>query len=181
MKLSSRLCSLVCLGIAVVISGSLYAQKPATGLARGSWSGRATGSDSKTFSVTVSLNGNGGGFVEYPSLKCGGSLRYFRRNGDAYSYRETITHGESHCGAAGTIDLVPDGTQLDWTKTAGGQKSTATLTIPDNPGPNACATCELNYDQNYLACDRMTNSDDKQKCRDRADDDLRTCEGACTQ
>lgn len=181
MKLAARLCCLVFLGIAVLICGSLHAQKAPTGLARGSWSGRVTGSDSKTYTVTVSLDGNGGGFVEYPSLKCGGTLRFFRKNGDAYSYRETVTHGQSHCRAAGTIDLASNGDQVTWTKTAGGDKSTATLTVPDTPGPNACATCELTYDQSYVACDRTSNADDKQKCRERAEDDLRTCEGACNQ
>jgi hypothetical protein len=179
MKLAaSALC--ICLGIAVLISSPLRAQKTAPGLAGGMWSGRATGADAKSFSVTVTLDGSGAGFIEYPSLKCGGKLRFVRKNGELFSYRETITHGQSRCGAAGQVDLVANGSELMLTRSAGGSKSTATLTSVDSPGPNGCASCELNYDRNYQSCFNTTNSsDDRQKCQDRAEDNLHTCEGVC--
>jgi hypothetical protein len=179
MKLAASV-AFVCLCIAVLVSGVLHAQKPATGLAGGMWSGRATGTDAQSYSVTVTLDGSGNGFVEYPSMKCGGKLRFVRKNGATFSYRETITHGQTKCGAAGQVDLIPNGTQLMLTRSAGASKATATLASVDNPGPNGCASCELNYDQSYQACFRSSASaDDRQKCQDRAEDDLHTCEGVC--
>jgi hypothetical protein len=127
------------------------------------------------------MDGSGSGFIEYPSLKCGGKLRFVHKNGDTFSYREMITHGQSKCGAAGVIDIVPDGDQLLWTRSVGENKSTATLMTVAAPGPNACATCELHFDQNYQACDRVSNSDERPKCQETAEDDLRACEGACQQ
>ena len=127
------------------------------------------------------MDGSGKGYVEYPSLKCGGTLRFVRKTGSAFSYRETITHGQTKCGAPGQIDLTPNGDQLGWARTAGSAKSSATLTMVGQPGPNECATCELHYDQSYQACYRISSMDDRQKCQDTAEDDLRTCEGACQQ
>jgi hypothetical protein len=172
---------LVALAMFVMMSGFLHAQKPAAGLAEGVWSGRATGSDSKSFSVTLTMDGSGAGFVEYPSMKCGGQLRFVRKNGESFSYRETITHGQAKCGAAGVIDLTPDGDKLALIRSAGATKSTATLTRVDQPGPNQCATCELHYDQTYQGCYRISDADERQKCQDTAEDDLRTCEGECQQ
>jgi hypothetical protein len=168
-------------GIAVLLSSALQAQKPAVGLSGGMWSGQATGADAKSYSVTVTLDGTGAGFVEYPSMKCGGRLQFVRKSGDTFSYREKITHGQAKCGPAGQVDMVPNGSQLIWTRSAGGTKATATLTSVDNPGPNGCASCELDYDQAIQACIRVANSDERQKCQDRAEDDLQTCEGACQQ
>jgi hypothetical protein len=147
--------------VIVVLPFSLLdAQKTNTGLAQGTWSGRANGADVKSYSVTVTLDGTGVGFVEYSSLKCGGKLRFVRRTGNTFSYRETITHGKTKCGAAGQVDMVPNGDQLFWSPAAGGQKVTATLTMVDNPGPHACSSCELNYDQNAAACYRIANAID---------------------
>lgn len=159
----------------------LDAQKTVTGLARGTWSGRASGTDAKSYSVTVTLDGTGAGFVEYPSRKCGGTLRFVRQYGNTFSYRETITHGQTKCGPAALVDMVPNGEQVLWTRAAGSQKVTATLTVVDNPGPHACARCEMDYDQNVAACYRIANADDRQKCQDRAEDNLHTCEQICEE
>ena len=169
----------ICVGLLFVASGFPQAQKPSSGVAAGTWSGQATGS--KTYSVTVWMDGSGKGYVEYPSLKCGGRLIFVKKNGDTSSFRETITHGQAKCGPAGQIDLTPNGEQLAWTRSAGSNHSNATLTMVAAPGPNECASCELHYDQSYQACFRNSNMDDRQKCQDSAEDELRTCEGACRQ
>jgi hypothetical protein len=169
----------ICLGIALCVSGFGHAQKPAAGLASGMWSGEASSAGARSYSVTVSLDGSGAGFIEYPSMKCGGRLRFVRQNGAAYSYRETITHGQTKC-TAGVVDLVPDGSQLTWIHTAGSQRVTATLDTVDNRANDDCTSCELNYDQALQACFR-TSGDDRQKCQEHAEDDLHSCEGACQQ
>lgn len=172
---------LICLGVVILPFSLLEAQKVDMGLARGMWSGRATGTNVKSYSVTVALDGTGVGFVEYPSLKCGGKLRFVRQIGNQYSYRETITHGQTRCGAAGQLVMIPDGDQLYWTRDTSGKKVTATLTNVDNPGPHACTTCELSYDQSVVACYRLNNADDRQKCQDNAEEARRACEQICEE
>jgi hypothetical protein len=167
----------ICFSIAFCVSGFGYAQKPPAGLASGMWSGQASGSDAKSYSITVSLDGSGAGFIEYPSMKCGGRLKFVRQSGTAYSYRETITHGRTKC-TAGVVDLVPNGSQVTWIHTASGQRVTATLNTVDNQGNDGCTSCELDYDQALQACFRSTG-EDRQRCQDRAEDDLHACEGAC--
>lgn len=172
---------LICFAMVILTFSSLDAQKVDMGLARGMWSGRASGTDVRPYSVTVTLDGTGAGFVEYPSRKCGGKLRFVRQIGNQYSYRETITHGQTKCGAAAQLVMIPDGNQLYWTRVAGGQKVAATLTNVDNPGPHACTTCELNYDQSVVACYRLASADDRQKCQDTAEENRRACEQVCEE
>lgn len=178
MKLAASIV-FICVGFFFAASVFPQAKKPASGLAAGTWSGQATGT--RSFSVTVWMDGKGKGYVEYPSLKCGGRLTFLKKSGETFSYRETVTHGQAKCGAAGQIDLTPNGEELAWTRTAGNNHSNATLTLVAEPGPNECATCELRYDQSYQACYRNSNMDDRQKCQDTAEDELRTCEGVCQQ
>ncbi len=168
-------------GVCILAFSSLDAQNTSTGLARGIWSGSASGPASKPYHVTVTLDGAGTGFIEYSTMKCGGKLRFVRKNGMTYSYRETITHGQAKCGAAGQVNLVASGEQLMWTRISGNQKTSGTLSSVDMPDPNDCTTCELNYDQNYDACYTIPNADDRQKCLDRAQDNLQTCESDCQE
>jgi hypothetical protein len=168
----------VCFSI-IVLCSLVHAQNSSVGMLAGTWSGKATGGAAKSYSVTVSLNGTGTGFVEYPSMKCGGTLKFVRKSGDSYSYHETITHGQARCGAAGQIDMSPDGSNVAWARTSAGNRTTATLTNTDNPDPNGCASCEMNYDQSAQQCERSASPDDRQKCLDHAEDDLHMCEGNC--
>lgn len=172
---------LFCLGVCVFSFSSLHAQNSSTGLARGMWSGHYSGPDAKVYHVTVTLDGTGAGFIEYSTMKCGGKLHFARKSGEDYSYRETITHGRAKCGAAGQVELIADGEQLMWTRTAGGKKMSATLLSVDMPDADDCTSCELNYDQNYDACYTISNGDDRQKCLDKAQDNLQNCEGACQE
>jgi len=173
--------ALVFVGISILAFSSLDAQNSSTGLARGIWSGSAKGPDSKPYRVTVTLDGTGTGFVEYSTMKCGGKLRFVRKNGMTYSYGETITHGQAKCGAAGRVDLIANGEQLMWTRITGNKKTSATLLSVGMPDPDDCTSCELNYDQNYDACFTISNADDRQKCQDRAQDNLQTCESDCQE
>jgi hypothetical protein len=170
----------VCLVVAVAASGLIHAQNAAARPA-GRWSGRATGTDAKPYSVTVILDESGAGLIEYPSLKCGGTLRFVRRSGAAFVYQEKITHGQTKCGQGGRIDVLPDGAQIGWTRSISGTKATATLTSDEDLAEDSCASCEVNYDQALQACFRIANPDDQQKCHDRAEDDLNTCERICRQ
>lgn len=128
------------------------------------------------------LDGSGKGFIEYPSRKCGGLLNLVRKGSTSFSYQEKITHGQTICTAGGYVDLAPNNGQLVWTRTAGGVKATAVLSNDDSTSaPDACASCEMNYDQSIQSCERSGATDDRQKCRDKAEDDLHNCEGDCRQ
>jgi hypothetical protein len=179
MKLAASL-FVVCLSI-VGISGYVHAQKNAPGLAGGRWAGRADAGDAKSYSVTVILDGNGTGFIEYPSMKCGGTLHFVRKNGEAFLYREAITHGQSKCGASGQVELIPDGADLTWTRLSAGTHASATLSSVQSENTGDCTSCEISYDQSVAACYRNPSMDDRQKCLDRAEDDLHTCEGICKE
>jgi hypothetical protein len=173
----------VCLCVAALFAGFALGQDAGANGPMGRWSGRATDANSKSFNVTVMLDGSGAGFIEYPSRKCGGSLKLVRRGNTSFSYQERITHGQAACTTGGFVDLAPNGGQMDWTRTAGGTKSTAVLDSDEGTAaPNGCASCEMNYDQSIQSCARSNStSDDRQKCRSQADDDLRNCEGDCRQ
>jgi hypothetical protein len=177
MKFATRFVVL-CLGIIFVSPGFYSAQQTAASLS-GTWSGRATQQGAKAFNVTVILDGSGSGFIEYPNKKCGGTLRFVRKNGDTLSYQETITHGKTTCAQNGRVDLLSDGNTLAWTWSAGADKATATLAETEVGGSSGCSDCDLNYDNSIQACYPIANSGDQQRCQDRADDDARTCHASC--
>lgn len=173
----------IVLSIAVLIlaPGLFWARQTAPGLA-GTWSGKTTkheGPKSSATNVIFILDGSGAGFIEYPKLKCGGTLHLVRKNGDTLSYQETITHGKANCSEDGRVDVVPDGNALAWTWSAGQNKATATLTASQASSALGCVECDVNYDNELQACYRMTNSADQQKCQNNADDDLRICQTSC--
>lgn len=179
MKVAARFL-IVFVGFIALIPGFFSAQQTAAGLA-GTWSGRATKPGVRPYTVTVVLDGTGAGFIEYPSMKCGGTLHFVRKNGDALTYRETITHGKTKCSEEGRVDLLPSGNSLAWTWSAGEQKATATLTEMQSSGESGCVDCDLNYDRDLVACYRAANAAEQQRCQDRADEDARTCRTTCKQ
>jgi hypothetical protein len=177
MKMASRFL-VVCVGIVVLVLGFLSAQETAAGLS-GTWSGRATKEGAKPYKVTVILDGSGAGFIEYPAMKCGGTLHFVRKTGDTLSYRETITHGKASCAENGRVDVVPNGNVLAWSWSAGEHKASATLSKMEAIALSGCADCDLKYDQDLQACYRIANSVDQQKCQDQAEEDAQDCQGTC--
>jgi len=57
-----------------------------------------------TYEVEMELHGNRGS-VNYPSLGCGGRLKFVRSDGKAYWYRETITAGKEKCINGGSTRM----------------------------------------------------------------------------
>jgi hypothetical protein len=177
MKMAARFL-VIFVGIAILAPGFYLAQQTAAGLT-GTWSGRATRQGAKSYSVTVILDGTGSGFIEYPNMKCGGTLKFVRKYGDTLSYKETITHGKAKCSEDGRVDLIPSGNVVAWSWSAGDDKATATLTATQANALNGCPECELNYDKDLQACYALPNLGDQQKCEDKADEDSRTCGASC--
>jgi hypothetical protein len=177
MKVGARFI-IFCVGMIILAPGFFLAQQTDARLA-GTWSGRATRQGAKSYTVTVILDGTGAGFIEYPNRKCGGTLRFVRKSGDTLSYQETITHGAASCTQSGRVDLVPSGSVLAWNWSAGEDKATATLTTTQTVALSGCPDCDLNYDKDMQACYPVGNSGIQQKCLEKADEDLRTCQMSC--
>lgn len=125
------------------------------------------------------LDGSGAGFIEYPEMKCGGTLRFLRQAGDTLSYGETITHGKASCGPDGRVDVVPSENALTWNWSAGENKATAMLSKTSAGALAGCVQCDINYDRDIQACYRRTNAADQQKCEDVAQDDAKSCNATC--
>ena len=177
MKVATRFL-VVCVGIVVLVLGFLSAQQTAPGLA-GTWSGRATKQGTKSYRVTVILNGSGAGFIEYADMKCGGTLRFVRKEGNILSYKETITHEKTACAQDGQMDVVANGKVLVWSWSAGESKATAKLTATLASAPSGCERCDFAYDRDFQACYRLANAGDQQKCQDLAEEDALTCKRSC--
>lgn len=95
----------------------------------GSWSGTVTQSK-QSYSVQIQLNDSGNGSADYSTLQCGGTLTFQGQNGTAFTYRESITRGQSKCTDGVTV-ITPIGEnakQLQWRWTGGGETASGTLT-----------------------------------------------------
>lgn len=81
------------LALALAAANAALAQPAFVGVWSGN--GRQTPGNS-TWSVVMLLNGDRGR-IDYPSLRCGGSLALTSRQGNEATYRETITYGRGVC------------------------------------------------------------------------------------
>jgi hypothetical protein len=80
----------------------------------GQWAGLVLQNEpSETYPVTLTINADGSGRIDYPMLGCGGDLTRERRNGDVIYFRERITYGD-HCITNGTVGVYPRGRRLIW-------------------------------------------------------------------
>ncbi len=59
-----------------------------------------------SYPVEMELYGSVGN-VDYPSLRCGGTVRFLREDNGAFVYRERITYGKAYCHEDGTIQISP--------------------------------------------------------------------------
>ena len=71
-----------------------------------------------------------GGTMDYPSLDCGGTLTFERRDGDVHLYRERITYGRDRCIDGGLVAVEPLNTSLRWQWTGSGVTASSLL-APD--------------------------------------------------
>jgi hypothetical protein len=67
-----------------------------------------SGGKQSEWTIDLRIKADGSATVEYPSLKCGGTLAALPGG----KYRETITHGD--CVTGGTVGFVPMGGKLIW-------------------------------------------------------------------
>jgi hypothetical protein len=89
------------------------------------------------WSANLSLDG-ATGHMEYPSLQCGGTLTFERREGNVHVYRERITYGRDGCLDNGLVGVEPVGASMRWQWTGSGARATALLHAPcPRQSPNA--------------------------------------------
>lgn len=80
----------------------------------GTWRGlghQTGGGEARSYPVVMRIS-PGGGDIDYPSLRCGGSLTQLSANGDVAQFRERIAYG--NCIDGGTIDVTLSEGKLDW-------------------------------------------------------------------
>jgi hypothetical protein len=80
----------------------------------GTWRGlghQTGGGAARSYPVVMRI-APGGGDIDYPSLRCGGSLTQLSANGDVAQFRERIAYG--NCIGGGTIDVTMREGKLDW-------------------------------------------------------------------
>jgi hypothetical protein len=75
------------------------------------------------------------GFMDYPSLGCGGTLTFLRRESGVHFYRERITYGRARCIDNGLVAVEEMGASVRWKWTGSGYRASAVLTpaCPERP------------------------------------------------
>lgn len=106
--------------LSIVLAGLLVAAPAAAQTLSGQWCGvaeqKGPGDHRSQWDAVVELKG-AAGTTEYPSLGCGGTLAFERREGDVHWYREKISYGRSDCLDGGLLGLEPQGLSIrfQWT------------------------------------------------------------------
>lgn len=153
----------------------------------GKWSGIVDqpGGEISSYTIVMTLESSGGGTVDYPDLKCGGTLTRIRSEGEYFFYRERIAYGKETCIDGGTMRLkLQDGKlELYWFESATIARALLTAekqAVRSEAQPVDCLSCTAAYDQENSAC-AMNISDLKAraKCRDDAVNALRKCLSGC--
>lgn len=108
----------------------------------GEWKGQLTENDGDTYIVVISIEREGKGTINYPKLKCSGTLLYLSRRGAAYVFKETITKG-TKCGKTAEVELTvknSDGSDVDYNWVGEGPKVTGSLSgsMTAGPGEDDC-------------------------------------------
>lgn len=159
----------------------------AVGRLAGKWSGIVDqpGGEISSYTIVMTLESSGGGTVDYPDLKCGGTLTRIRSEGEYFFYRERIAYGKETCIDGGTMRLkLQDGKlELYWFESATIARALLTAekqAVRSEAQPVDCLSCTAAYDQENSAC-AMNISDLKAraKCRDDAVNALRKCLSGC--
>lgn len=101
----------------ILISGVIPAASYAAGLG-GSWDGQVTQDDPpSSYAMEMQLYGDVGN-INYPTLGCGGNLKFIKTDGTTFWYQESLTHGVDQCINGGVIQLrrhaLGDDTTWEW-------------------------------------------------------------------
>lgn len=108
----------------------------------GQWCGVAEqtgpGDHRSEWDAVVELKGPTG-TTEYPSLKCGGTLTFERRDGNIHFYRERISYGHGLCLDEGLLGIELLGPTIRYEWTGSGAKASAVLYPNCRQSPNAGA------------------------------------------
>ncbi|MGD9981752.1 MAG: hypothetical protein AB7H66_03020 [Hyphomonadaceae bacterium] len=67
----------------------------------------------ETWTIQLSIQSDGHGRIDYPSLQCGGELTREGRRGEVVFFRERITYGD-HCVTNGTVGVYSHAGRLMW-------------------------------------------------------------------
>jgi hypothetical protein len=105
-----------CLRVVVLFTLAAAATSHAQTLS-GHWCGVGEqdnpGAEKSYWSANLTLSG-AEGFMEYPSLDCGGTLTFERRENNVHYYRERITYGRERCLDGGLVAIEQVGTSVRW-------------------------------------------------------------------
>ena len=91
----------------------------------GNWGGSVSQPGYGSYNTLMSFHDTNG-TVEYPSLKCGGTVKILSKSGNEYRFLEHITYGR--CIDNGVISVKVQGNSMDWKWQGSGITSTAILT-----------------------------------------------------
>jgi hypothetical protein len=118
-------------------SGLAPAVSQAAGLG-GTWQGNVTQDNpNSTYPMEMELYGEKGS-INYPSLRCGGTLQFVRSDGMVYWYREALTFGKDKCIDGGTVEMRPhpvDKSAWIWRWDGGGTTARGVLRGSGTPNP----------------------------------------------
>lgn len=97
----------------------------------GHWRGRLHQKGLDPFTVTAviaSPTGSAGNRVHYTGIDCSGTWTALGEQGDAFRFREVITHGHGgNCKGVGTVTLTPTSDELGYEFRGGGVISRGAL------------------------------------------------------
>lgn len=114
------------------LASILVAEAAVADALSGSWSGTVTQSwPRRSYFTRMELNDSGSGSIDYPALRCGGTLTFEGRKGSAFTYRENIVYGGTTCTDGGLITITPindEPKRLHWTWSGRSNTGIGTLT-----------------------------------------------------
>jgi hypothetical protein len=109
----------------------------------GQWCGTAQqtgpGDHRSQWDAVVELKG-AVGTTEYPSLGCGGTLSFERREGNVHWYREKIRYGRGDCLDGGLLGIEPQGLSVRFQWTGSDANASGVLHPHCKTSPNAALT-----------------------------------------
>jgi len=146
-----RLIRPLTLTLAAILSTPALAGEGLTG----QWSGSVHQPGFGDFSISMRLQGSTGGTIDYPSIGCGGKLRFLGRSGRSYTYREELDHGVDKCIDFGTVTVTPNGDSLAWTWSGGSLSLSSTL---NGKRENPCQSIIEQLDKDKKAMQELSKS-----------------------
>ena len=95
------------------------------------------GAEKSYWSANLLLAGREG-YMEYPSLDCGGTLTFERSENNVHFYRERITYGRERCLDDGLVAVEQVGASVRWEWTGVDPNANVAVTAAATLSPN-CA------------------------------------------